>query len=285
MSPTRREFLQAAGVVATGAAHLRAPRSGGHALWCDRGHSAGGEATLRDCRHGRARHRHVGPPDGRALRRAARVRRPLRHQREARGAGAHGHRRHVPDLHRLRPDVRHGQARPADGHDRGRVSRRLHHTRAGPRHRRHHREAHGDRRAAVPAGAGGRAPQQPQDRRRLQLPVRAQAREDQGGAAVGRHRHHHGRRLPLVSRHAARRRLLPPLAPAEGEGRLALGAQGHAPLRSRSTGGSTPTRSRSPPSASFALRPQGAVPLDQLPALPAQGHLPVLLGHHQRARA
>ena len=41
----------------------------------------------------------------------------------------------------------------------------------------------------------------------------------------------HRRRLPLVPGYAARGRLLPPLAPAEGEGRLALGAQGHPPLR------------------------------------------------------
>ena len=47
-----------------------------------------------------------------------------------------------------------------------------------------------------------------------------------------RDRHDHVGRFQLVSRHEPRRRLLPPLAPAPREERIALGAQGVAPLRS-----------------------------------------------------
>ena len=49
-------------------------------------------------------------------------------------------------------------------------------------------------------------------------------------------------RLPLVSRHHARRRLLPALAPPEGEERLAVGPQGDAPLRSDQLVARRPTR-------------------------------------------
>ena len=50
---------------------------------------------------------------------------------------------------------------------------------------------------------------------------------------VRRHRRDHGRRLPLVPRPGARRRLLPPLASRQGQVRRPARAQGDPPLRSR----------------------------------------------------
>ena len=94
-------------------------------------------------------------------------------------------RRVVPDLRQLRQDVRRGEAGAAHRDDRRSLPRRVHRQGARSRHRRDHREADGDRRGAVPAGARRRGPQQAQDRRRLQLPLRAEAREDQGDLQSG----------------------------------------------------------------------------------------------------
>ena len=71
-----------------------------------------------------------------------------------------------------------------------------------------------DRRKAVPDGARRRARRRQADRRDVQLPLRAQAPEDQGTPDVGRDRQGHVGRFLVVSRHQPRRGLLPPLAPA-----------------------------------------------------------------------
>ena len=86
---------------------------------------------------------------------------------------------------------------------------------------------------AVQGGARRREEDRPQDRRHPQLPLRAQAPEDQGTADGRRDRQDHVGRLQLVPRHLAWRRLLPPLAPAARQGRVAVGAQGESPLRPR----------------------------------------------------
>ena len=73
-----------------------------------------------------------------------------------------------------------------------------------------------------------------------------------------RDRQDHVGRFHLVPRHHARRRLFPALAPPAREERLALGAQGVAPLRSRSTGGSTPSRCRCRRSAAWRTTARAA---------------------------
>ncbi len=83
-----------------------------------------------------------------------------------------------------------------------------------PRHRRDDREADGHRRDAVPGGARRREAQPARSHRHVQLPLRAEASEDQGTADGRRDRQDHVGRFLLVPRHVARRRLLPPLAPA-----------------------------------------------------------------------
>ena len=122
--------------------------------------------------------------------------------------------RHVPDLHQLRRHAHEGEAGHRDGDDRRRLSQSVSRPRDGARHRRDDREADGHRRSAVPRGARRREEDRPQDRRHPQLPLRAQAPEDQGTADGRRDRQDHVGRFQLVSRHDPRRRLLPPLAPA-----------------------------------------------------------------------
>ena len=125
-------------------------------------------------------------------------------------------RRHLPDVHELRRDVRQGEARPADGDDRRRLPSRVHRQGARPRDRRHDRKADGHRRDAVPGRAGCREAQQPEDRGHLQLPLRAEAPDRQGDSDVGRDRAGHFGGFQLVPGRLSRRRLLPPLAPACG---------------------------------------------------------------------
>ena len=99
-------------------------------------------------------------------------------------------------------------------------------------HRRRHREADGDHRGEVP----------PHPRRRARAPdgastspsttaIAPTARRIKELLARGRDRRDRVGRLPLVSRHQARRRLLPPLARLRRELRQPVRAQGDAPFR------------------------------------------------------
>ena len=247
---TRRDFVAAASGAA--AASL-VPGSASGAL----------EATpLRDRRHRRARHRHVGAPARRALLGRARVRRPVRREPAEGRGGEAGDRGPLPHVHQPRGDARPGEARAADGDDRRRDARGLHRDGARAGRGRAHREADGGGRAPVPGRARRREAQRAQDRRDVQLPLRAEAPEDQGAAAVGRHRPGHLRGLLLVSRHDARRRLLPPLAPPAREERLALGPQGDAPLRPRQL------VARRRPGRGAGLRQPAAATASRVPSTP-----------------
>ena len=122
--------------------------------------SAGGAATLRHRRHRRSRSRHVGTiARGEVFRRAG-VRRTLRRERPTGRRRTRAHGRDLPDLSELRGDVRESQTRPADGHDRRRLSSRVHREGTRPGHRRHDREADGHRRTAMPGGARRREAEQ-----------------------------------------------------------------------------------------------------------------------------
>ena len=142
------------------------------------------ETALRHCRHRRARGRDVGPPDCAAVQRRRRVRRAVRYQPAARRSREETDGRLLPDLHELRRDAGESQAGPADGHDRRRLPQRIHRARPRARARRHDRKADDDRREAVPGRAGRRTEERPQHRRDLQLPLCAEASEDQGTADV-----------------------------------------------------------------------------------------------------
>ena len=123
--------------------------------------------------------------------------------------------------------------------------RRVHRRRAGRRLRRDHREADDHRRARA---AGASSTRSSATGRRvtvdLQLPLQPGARD--GPRAAGRRRDRRDRlgALRVAARRAARRRLLPPLAPRQGQLRRAAGAQGRATTSTWSTGGSAPRRSR-----------------------------------------
>ncbi len=174
-----------------------------------------------------------------------------------------------------------GEAGRRDGDDRRRLPQPVSRPGDGARRRRHDREADGHRRGAVPRRARRREEDRPQDRRHAQLPLRAEAPEDQGTADGRRDRQDHVGRFHLVPRHHARRRLLPALAPAAREERLALGAQGVAPLRP----GQLVDRRRAGAGLGARqprqLREERPVPAHELPHLPAQGQLFLLLGHQQ----
>ena len=140
-----------------------------------------------------------------------------------------GSRRADPD--RPRRDARGAPPRP-----RHRLHPRRHprrHRRAGARgrRRRHHREADDDHRREDRPHPRGGAPHRPPRRRLVQLPLRPDRRSHQGAAARRRDRRGAVGRLPLVSRHQARRRLLPPLARLPRPLRQPLRPQGDAPLR------------------------------------------------------
>ena len=264
----RRDFVKTAGGAV--AAHVVAGRRRVRA-------GARGPQALRDHRHRRARHRHVGPPDSRALLRRRSVRRPLRHQPEARRKFKGPDRRRLSDVYELRRDARQGEARPRHGDDARRVPQPVH--RQGPRpwHRRDDREADGHRREAMPGRARRREAQQEEDHRDLQLPIRAQAPRREGNSHVGRDRQGAVGRLRVVSRRVSRRRLLPALARIQERRRQSVGAQGHPSFRS----GQLVARRRS--RRSRRQRPVAGVrqerhdPRHQLPRLPAQEGVPLLL--------
>ena len=176
-SPTssRREFVKVAGSAALGASLFRADAFG----------PAPRQTPLRHRRHRRSRQRHVGPRPRPALSRtcssssaSATSTRSARSPRGTTSAST------LPDLHELRRDDRQGEARPADGDDRRRLPSRVHHQGARPRPRRDDREAADDRRNEVPGDSRRREAQQPEDRRHLQLPLRAGAPADEGDPAV-----------------------------------------------------------------------------------------------------
>ena len=145
----------------------------------------------------------------------ARVRRTVRHEPEARRRRPRFHRRaQLPHLHELRRDDREDEAGPADGDDRRRLPPRIHHQGARSRHRRDDREADDDRRDEVSGHPRRREAEQPQDRRHLQLPLRAGPPADEGDPAVERDREDRLGRLQLVPR----RRSTAPTISAAGTG-------------------------------------------------------------------
>ena len=153
-------------------------------------------------------------------------------------------------------------------------------------HRRPHREADGHRRDAVPVRARRGEAHGPPDRRDLQLPLRAEAPEDQGDPAS------RARSAQVTSVDFSwyldtqpRRRLLPPLAPPAGEGRVALGAQGHPPLRPRQLVARRRPRGGLGLRQPAALRQEGPVPPHELPALPPQGAVLRSTGTSRRTRS
>ena len=85
----------------------------------------------------------------------------------------------------------------------------------------------------TPGGASTPRSATAQDHRRAQHAVRAGARADQGTDAEPAGGADPLGGLPLVPGHEPRHRLLPALAWHQGQERLALGAQGDAPLRLR----------------------------------------------------
>ena len=125
----------------------------------------------------------------------------------------------------------------------------------------------------------------PQDHRHIQLSLRAEARKDQTDHSVGRDRQGHVGRFQLVSRHASRSGLFSPLASSEIGRRQSVGPQGDASFRSdqlvarRRSGRGHGLRSVE------CLRKERCVSRNELPPVPAQAQVPVLLGHDERRAA
>ena len=141
-----------------------------------------------------------------------------------------GQRRAVLRPRRVRQDARAGRRRR--GHHSGRHPRPLRRRRAGRAGRRHRGEAADHRRR----GLRGASPTPPTEHR-AELVVTFNYRYSPRNRAVKRgHRRRRDRRghlraLRVGAGHRARRRLLPPLAPRQGELRRPAGAQGDPPLR------------------------------------------------------
>ena len=152
--------------------------------------------------------------------------------------------RHVPDLHQLRRHAHEGEAGHRDGDDRRRFSQPVSRPCDGARHRRDDREADGHRRSAVPCGARCREEDRPQDRRHPQLPLRAQAPEDQGAADGRRDREDHVGRFQLVSRHDATAPTTSAAGTGCGQRADRSGCTRRRTTSISSTGGSTPSRFR-----------------------------------------
>ena len=165
------------------------------------------------------------------------ARRALRLQPGAAGGRRRAGRRADRQRHRhlrrrrVRADDRRAAARDGGGDGARRAAPRLHRPGDGGRLRRRHREADDDR----PRQARGDPRRAGADRAAgdgdLQLPLHAGAHPGEGHPAVGGDRADHRGRLPLAPRPGARRRLLPALAPLQGELGRAAGAQVDAPLR------------------------------------------------------
>ena len=161
--------------------------------------------------------RHEPRPDG--------VLQPPRRRRAWRPAGgslrSRGLRRHGPadaPRHRHRDD---GRRLPPSVHREG----------DGAGLRRDHREADDHRRRQVPRDHGRGAPHRPRADGGLQLPLAARLHAGTEAAPGGHDRRDRPRRPVVSARHEPRRRLLPPLAPGEGQVGRPAGAQGHPPLR------------------------------------------------------
>ncbi len=163
--------------------------------------------------------------------------RPVRQQPRAPGplaaAGARAARQGPGRLRRrgLRPHAGRTQAGYGDRDDDGPPSRRLHLPRHGGRLRRGDRKAHDHRCRPLPAHPRHPAAHRPHLPGDVQLPLLAAAVAGEGPVDAGGDRRRALGRLPLDAGYQPRRRLLPPLAPPQGELRRADGAQGHAPLR------------------------------------------------------
>ena len=148
----------------------------------------------------------------------------------------------------------------------------------GDRTRRHHGEADGDRRRPVPGRAGRREAHRPPDHRHVQLPVRAKHQKIKELFSPARSvTSRRGILWYLDTRHG-------PTTSGAGtparQGRIALGAQGHPPLRPSTCGWARSRRSCRPPRACATTASRGPTG-HELPALPAQGGVPLLLGHQQ----
>ena len=164
---TRREFVKAAGSAALGASLFPADAFAP---------SPPRQTPLRHRRHRRSRQRHVGPRSRQALPGSARVRRAVRHQ---------------PEAHRSPPRPTWASTRPTFTNFDEMIDKTkpdllmvttvdgFHHEYiikgARPRPRRDDREAAHDRRDQVPGHSRRRKAEQQQDRRHVQLSLRAGA--------------------------------------------------------------------------------------------------------------
>ena len=135
-----------------------------------------------------------------------------------------------------------GARRHRPGHHRGRHPRRVHRGRARRRLRRHHREADDRRRRRLPADPGRGRAHRPAGRRSPSTTATTRCtRRSARLLAERRDRRDRLGALRVAARRAPRRRLLPPLAPRQGQLRRPAGAQGRATTSTWSTGGSAPT--------------------------------------------
>ena len=202
---SRREFVKTAGGAAVGTWAADAARR--------RGSRA---PALRDGRDRRARHRHVGTAHRRRVQGRRRVRRPVRHQSAARrgrakkamGVNCPTFTNFDEMLDKAKPDllmVTTVDATHSELHRQGRSSAA---STSRPRSRWSSTRRSASR-CSTPRSRSGKTPH-----RHVQLPVRAEAPEDQGTADGRRDRPRDVGRLLLVPRHVARRRLLPALASA-----------------------------------------------------------------------